>query len=127
MTDVSRDARQLLARLDADAQTLNALLQDAQRMVQKTEGEIGSLGTAVRGTADEARAALEVTRRTLEKAQATLGAVDGTLGGSEPLGHQLINTLQDLAAAARSVRTLADYLDRHPEALLTGKGNPGGK
>jgi paraquat-inducible protein B len=113
VTDVSRDARQLLARLDADAQTLNALLQDAQRMVQKTEGEIGSLGTSVRVTAEEA--------------QAALGAVDGTLGGTEPLGHQLINTLQDLAAAARSVQTLADYLDRHPEALLKGKGNPGGK
>ena len=127
VTDVSRDARQLLVRLDADAQTLNALLQDAQRMVQKTEGEIGSLGASVRGTAEEARAALEVTRRTLERAQVTLGAVDGTLGGSEPLGYQLINTLQDLAAAARSVRSLADYLDQHPEALLKGKGNPGGK
>jgi paraquat-inducible protein B len=127
VADVSRDARQLLARLDADAQTLNALLQDAQRMVQKSEGEIGSLGASIRGIAEEARAALEVTRRTLEKAQAALGAVDGTLGGTEPLGHQLINTLQDLAAAARSVQTLADYLDRHPEALLKGKGNPGGK
>ena len=127
VTEVSRDAHQLLARLDADAQTLNALLQDAQRMVQKTEGEIGSLGASVRGTAEEARAALEVTRRTLEKAQAALGAVDGTLGGTRPLGYQLINTLQDLAAAARSVQTLADYLDQHPEALLKGKGNPGGK
>ena len=77
--------------------------------------------------AEEARAALEATRKTLEKAQASLGAVDGTLGGTEPLGHQLISTLQDLAAAARSVQTLADYLDRHPEALLKGKGNPGGK
>ncbi|MCX5735318.1 MAG: MlaD family protein [candidate division NC10 bacterium] len=127
VTEVSRDARQLLARLDADAQTLNALLQDAQRMVQKTEGEIGSLGASVRGTAEEARAALEATRRTLEKAQATLGAVDGTLGGDTPLGYQFVNTLQELAAASRSIRTLADYLDQHPEALLKGKGNPGGK
>jgi len=127
MTDVSRDARQLLARLDADAQTLNALLQDAQRMVQKTDGEIGSLGVSLRGTAEEARAALEATRRTLEKAQATLGAVDGALGGDTPLGYQFVNTLQELAAASRSIRTLADYLDQHPEALLKGKGNPGGK
>jgi paraquat-inducible protein B len=127
VTEVSRDARQLLARLDADAQTLNALLQDAQRTVQKTEGEIGPLGASVRATAEEARAALEATRRTLEKAETTLGVVDGTLGGNTPLGYQVLNTLQELAAASRSVRALSDYLDQHPEAILKGKGNPGGK
>jgi paraquat-inducible protein B len=28
---------------------------------------------------------------------------------------------RELAAAARSVRLVADYLERHPEALLKGK------
>jgi paraquat-inducible protein B len=32
-----------------------------------------------------------------------------------------------VAKAARSLRTLTDYLERHPEALLSGKGEPGGK
>jgi paraquat-inducible protein B len=134
VTEVSRDTRKLLAELDSDARTLNALLLDAQRVVQKTEGEIGSIGSSVRGTLDEARAALEKARGTLgtiegmlEKAQVTLGVVDGTLGGNTPLGYQFVNTLQELAAASRSIRTLSDYLDQHPEAFLKGKGNPGGK
>jgi paraquat-inducible protein B len=134
VTEVSRDARKLLAQLDSDAQTLNALLLDAQRVVQKTEGEIGSIGSSIRGTLEDARATLEKARGTLgtiegtlEKAQATLGVVDGTLGGNTPLGYQLISTLQELAAASRSIRTLSDYLDQHPEAFLKGKGNPGGK
>jgi hypothetical protein len=29
--------------------------------------------------------------------------------------------MQELGDAARSVRVLADYLDRHPEALLRGR------
>jgi len=29
--------------------------------------------------------------------------------------------MQELARAARSLRVLADYLERHPEALLRGK------
>jgi paraquat-inducible protein B len=29
--------------------------------------------------------------------------------------------LKELAGAARSIRVLADYLERHPEALLRGK------
>ena len=32
--------------------------------------------------------------------------------------------MQELSRAARSIRVFADYLDRHPEALLRGK--PGG-
>jgi len=32
-----------------------------------------------------------------------------------------MQTLKELSAAARSLRTLADYLERHPEALIRGK------
>ena len=31
--------------------------------------------------------------------------------------------LRELTAAARSFRIMADYLERHPEALIRGKGN----
>jgi paraquat-inducible protein B len=134
VTDVAQDTRKLLVQLDADANTLNALLQGAQQVVQKTEGEIDSVASAVRGTLEAVRVVLERAQGTLSaidstlaKAQVTLGRADGTLGGDTPLGYQLLNTLQDLGAASRAVRNLADYLDQHPEALLKGKGNPGGK
>jgi paraquat-inducible protein B len=35
--------------------------------------------------------------------------------------YHINTTLQEVSAAARSFRVLADYLDRHPEALLFGK------
>jgi len=120
VAEVSQNTRKLLVQLDVDAQTLNTLLQETQRVVQKTGGEIESAGSSVRGTLEDARAALA-------KTQGTLGALDDTVGGGTPLGYQLLNTLQDLAAASRAVRTLAEYLDQHPEALLKGKGNSGGK
>jgi paraquat-inducible protein B len=44
--------------------------------------------------------------------------IDGD-GTSEDAG--LPETIRQLNQAARSVRTLADYLDRHPEALIRGK------
>jgi paraquat-inducible protein B len=134
VTDVAQDARKLLSQLDVDANTLNALLQGAQQVVQKTDGEIGSVASAVRGTLEAVGVVLERAQGTLSaidsalaKAQVTLGSADGTMGGDTPLGYQLLNTLQDLGAASRAVRTLADYLDQHPEALLKGKGSPGGK
>ena len=37
----------------------------------------------------------------------------------------LTDTVQEITEAARAVRSLADYLDRHPEALVRGRGgNP---
>jgi len=35
--------------------------------------------------------------------------------------QQLDATLQEVSRAARSVRLLTDYLERHPEALIRGK------
>jgi paraquat-inducible protein B len=119
VNDVSQDARRLLERAQAAVATLNSLMGDAQRLVVKTEGEIGSVASSVKSASEEARA-------TLGKARATLGAIDGMAEGDSRLGYQFVQTLQDLGAASRSLRDLVDYLGRHPEALLQGKGRPGG-
>jgi paraquat-inducible protein B len=69
---------------------------------------------------------------TLVSAQGTLSSARGTLENTTNLTEpnsaqiqQLGSTLQEVSRAARSVRVLADYLERHPEALLEGKkGGP---
>jgi paraquat-inducible protein B len=38
--------------------------------------------------------------------------------------QRLDQLLRELQIAARSIRVFADYLERHPEALITGKGAP---
>ena len=43
------------------------------------------------------------------------------LGSNTAQGTDLPRMMQELTDAARSVRALADYLDRHPEALIRGK------
>jgi paraquat-inducible protein B len=69
---------------------------------------------------------------TLVSARGTLVAAQGTLGNTSNLTaanstqvQQLDSTLQEVSGAARSVRVLADYLERHPEVLIRGKkGGP---
>jgi paraquat-inducible protein B len=69
---------------------------------------------------------------TLVSARGTLVSAQGTLNNTNNLTEpnsaqvqQLGNTLQEVSRAARSVRVLADYLERHPEALIRGKtGGP---
>jgi paraquat-inducible protein B len=53
----------------------------------------------------------------------TLRSVQGLVDQDSPLFAELHRTLKELSAAARSIRGMADYLERHPEALIKGKGN----
>ena len=47
--------------------------------------------------------------------------------GDSRLGYEALRTLRDLSDAARSIKALVDYLERHPDALLRGKGGPESK
>jgi len=60
-------------------------------------------------------------RDTLVSAQGTLDNTSTLTGPNSVQVQQLGNTLQEVSRAARSLRVLADYLERHPEALLRGK------
>ncbi|QEI06273.1 MCE family protein [Pigmentiphaga aceris] len=62
----------------------------------------------------EARGVLAEARRTLQSASTTLSP-------DAPLQADVRDTLQELSRTARSLRNVADYLERHPEALLRGK------
>ena len=62
--------------------------------------------------------------KTLNQAQQTLVSVEGTLGKDAPMQHELRQAIKELGEAARSLRVLLDYLERHPDALIFGKGNP---
>lgn len=59
--------------------------------------------------------------RTLEQAERSLVAIESTLKSDSPLQQDLQITLKELAKAARSIKNLTDYLERHPESLINGK------
>ena len=61
---------------------------------------------------------------TMVQAQKAIAQVESALGSETPLQVNLNNALQELTAAARSLRALTDYLERHPESLIYGKKIP---
>jgi paraquat-inducible protein B len=89
--------------------SLDATLKDLQKLSRSVDQRLAPL----MNTAEQA---LSSARKTLE------GIEPGA-----PTTVDLANTLEELAAAARSIRELANYLERHPEALIYGKAGPGGK
>jgi paraquat-inducible protein B len=57
----------------------------------------------------------------------TMSTARGVLSEDSPLLVALENTLQEISAMSRSIRQLTNYFEQHPEALIRGKGKPGGK
>ncbi|MEY4562864.1 MAG: hypothetical protein RLZZ618_2141 [Pseudomonadota bacterium] len=85
-------------------------------------GTLGQASEAIKKLSPEAQKALSEVQRTLQSAQESLGRMDrNLLEPSAPIQRNAEQTLIDLQRAAQSLRTLTDYLERHPESLLRGK------
>ncbi len=59
---------------------------------------------------------------TLQQGQKTLADIGSVTSPDSPLYSELRRALKELADAAKSIRVMADYLERHPDALIYGKG-----
>jgi paraquat-inducible protein B len=75
----------------------------------------------LKGIGADLQKALAGLDQTLGNARTTLGNADRLIEPNSVLGAELGNTLQEMSRAMRGIRVLTDYLERHPEALLSGK------
>jgi paraquat-inducible protein B len=57
----------------------------------------------------------------LDEARAAMRAVASLAGEGSSTRYELSQLLTEATRAAQSLRNFADYLERHPEALLQGK------
>jgi paraquat-inducible protein B len=98
------------ARLEDTLENLNALMASTSQLVGTLEQNAPVLA-----------AELETT---FKEAQATLASLREVATTDGEIGNELYNALAEITAAARSIRVMSEYLERHPEALLKGKGTP---
>jgi paraquat-inducible protein B len=115
-----RDASSTLKRVDADVMPeLKTAVEDLRRVLATADGLLKNGVTTTLAGFDTT---LEELRRPLATADTVLKSANGTLlGRNAPVQQDLRDALQEVSLAARSLRGLMDYLDRHPEALLRGK------
>jgi len=103
------EGRRMVRR--ADTETLRRL--DA--LIERTDGQVQSVGGAVAETLASAESVIRA-------ASAVLQSVEAAASGPAGVRQDVNAALRELNAAARAVRELADYLERHPESLVYGKG-----
>lgn len=59
--------------------------------------------------------------QTLTEVRTTLSALRGTLSNDSPLQDKVDRTLEDTDATMQELRSLAQYLQRHPDSLIRGR------
>jgi paraquat-inducible protein B len=122
--DIEAKLSSILARLDripfesiagsvkTDLEGLNEMVKEGRRVLSSVDGEL----------VPPLRKNLEAMQRTLAAAERLIDDADTRLLGPNALAQQEFrDALKEFGRAARSVRVLTDYLERHPEALIRGK------
>lgn len=126
-----KDARQVMQNLQKLTRNLDVQVGSLASSIEETVGDYGELARTVNGQvavlASDIGKTLEEARATMEQGRRALADAEEILGEDSPPLYELENALKEVSDAARSIRLLADYLKRHPEALLKGKGTSGGE
>jgi paraquat-inducible protein B len=128
-----------IKNLDAGLKDLGVLIRNIDAEVKPLSASLMETSTAARGALSQAEKTLafnegipgkmaENFQNTLKKADATLEEMRQAISSYERIADQNINlgydvskTLKEIEEAARAIRSLTDYLERHPEALVKGK------
>jgi paraquat-inducible protein B len=130
------------ARFDVDARpleipTVSGSVQELQQKLVSIVDKVDRLPMAQLGAhLDEDLLGLDSTLQQLRtdvlpaggaafnSLHSTLGAVDHALADDAPWRYNVDQTLLEARSTLRSVRSLTDYLDRHPEAVIRGRHPP---
>lgn len=138
------DARKFINDLDAQvgplASSVEGTLGEFSLLAKNADKEIKPLVSDVRATVKDygklakdidrhvdpigkdAGKAIKVAISTLRRAESTIKEIEDEFSKDSVMTNALKTALRELAAASRSIRVWADYLERHPEALIRGKG-----
>lgn len=125
--------RTAAAEITVLARNLN---RDIIPMVQSVKQTSDDAGRLIRDVDRDMDPTIEDTRATLAAIQQAMAQADQTLKSIDTLAegytersafrYEVSNALREIAAAASSLRALTDMLQQQPDALIRGKGNPGG-
>jgi paraquat-inducible protein B len=138
--EITATAKGILDRLDQ--LPLEETLDDIRQAAQKMTTVIGStaLESAIDnidqsfaefkkvtsdfndGTIPRLNEMLEQIKGAVAIGEQALNRANTVLGEGAPVVNNLNRLLLELQDAARSVEALADYLERHPDAIVFGKG-----
>jgi paraquat-inducible protein B len=102
-------------------QDLSRFSGEWSRLAADSRGLIEKMDKRLPGAFEKWDKTLEKGGSAFQELQTGAASVNDLLRDDSVLQTELVKALRELAMAARSIRVMAEYLERHPEALLRGK------
>lgn len=131
MVTLNQEAVTVLEKLralldDPEMQTAANRFNQAMGDLSSAATEYEALAMEVSPLVADLRGASQQATLSLQRAEALMNGLNATVAASDStLQRNLNRTLDEVRAAARSINQLADYLERNPSSLLTGRNaNP---
>jgi paraquat-inducible protein B len=115
LDDIDMQIQPFVTSIEETSDAARAAFVQAEKTLAMEEGVPGDLASSLKKTLDTASDALEQTQK-------TFASIQEFVAEDSAFSYEMNSMLKDLSAAARSIRVMADYFERHPEALIKGKG-----
>jgi paraquat-inducible protein B len=104
---------------------LRDTVQQADRLLASSSVKQGVEGLReVKPLLESLKSTSEAARVTLDRAGTTMQSAGEAVGPDSALRYDLARLLREMTTTARSLRTLADFLEKNPNALILGKPAP---
>ncbi len=107
---LNKNLEPILKNTEKTIQNTNLLVLDSRAMVRDVHQDIKPILTSADKT-------LSAATKALSRADDSMRKMGDAIGPESALAE----TLESLKDASRSIKELTDYLERHPEALISGK------
>ncbi len=142
----SIDAKKTTQSIEATLRDTRTLVRHVNEKIDPLVDNLTETSIAARGTFDQAQKTFNQAEKTLAMKEGVPGEIAASLKETlakssasfdqlraalvtyeklaernADIGYSVSKTLNELDSTSRSVRSLADYLERHPESLIKGK------
>jgi paraquat-inducible protein B len=118
---VLRSLARVMPKVDEAVVNIRNLASTMDDKVKTLADDLQHTSGDARVALKQAGDALKQTEETMKRAEAAVANIETLSDLDSPVNYELVKGLKDVSTAARSLRSLSDYLERNPRALIFGK------
>lgn len=121
LQDTIRLLKQTMPKVDQAVVNIGNLANTMNENVKSLSTNLQQTSADTRVALKQATDALKQTEETMKRAEAAAANIESLSDQGSAVNYELVKGLKEISAAARSLRSLSDYLERNPRALIFGK------
>jgi paraquat-inducible protein B len=117
-------ATQALKTVNEQMKPILANIEEATVSIRTSAAKVDEALSGEKGIPAQLEETFEAVKKVLAQTDSTLQKVEDIATENSWIATQAGETMDELGKAADALRVLADFLERHPEALIKGKKAP---